>query len=233
MQKLVACMYNIQTENNEQEKGAVCLKSTAELANSIKTKVHKNRVTVLEKDATLTFIGAGRSAVVFKVSSENKALKVFFPDCIHIAKEEAAIYNVLKGNNYFPQIHESGDNFLLIDYIEGDTLFECLTKGIKITEPFISEIDQALLSAKQEGLNPSDIHLRNIILTTRGDIKLIDLARFRQTKNCRQWKDLKKAFTRLYKKTYFPKKIPGFILNAISYLYKKRFPQIGFVLEFF
>lgn len=209
------------------------MKPTAELANSIKVKVHKHGVSILEKDAILTFVGAGRSAVVFKVGSENKALKVFFSDHIHIAREEAAIYKVLKGNDYFPQLHEAGDNFLLMDYIEGWTLFECLTQGIKLTEPVISEIDQALLSAKQKGLNPSDVHLRNIILTTTGDIKLIDVARFRQTKNCRQWDDCKKAFAKLYKKTYFPKRIPAYILNFIAFLYKKRFPQIACVCELF
>lgn len=217
----------------KQEKGALCLKSTAELANSIKMKVNKNSVEVLEKDAKLTFIGAGRSAAVFKIKSENLALKVFFPDYIYIAKEEAAIYKVLEGNDYFPQLYEIGNNFLLMDYIRGKTLFDCLAQGIQLTDSIISEIDQALLSAKRAGLNPSDIHLRNIILTTERKIKLIDVARFRQTKDCRQWTDLKKAFFTFYKKAYFPKKIPRFILNMIAFVYKKRFPQLAFVCEIF
>lgn len=205
----------------------VTLKSTIELVNSIKLKIHKNSIALLDKDPTLEFIGAGRSAIVFKIQSTNKALKVFFPNCTSIAREEAEIYEVLHGNPYYPALYEAGDNFLLIDYIEGYTLFECLTQGIELSESIIKETDLALLTARQAGLNPSDIHLRNIILTPEGRVKLIDVARFRQTKDCQQWTDLKKVFFTCYSKAYFPKKIPVSMLNTIAFLYKKTVFQVA------
>ena len=79
----------------------------------------------------------------------------------------------------------------------------------------------ALHLARQEGLNPSDIHLRNLFLTLDKKVKIIDVARFRQVKNCIKWRDLKYAFYHYYKKRFFPKKIPAFILNIIAILYKK------------
>lgn len=203
------------------------LKSTIDLVNSIKLKIDKNDISILDKDSTLEFVGAGRSAVVFKIASTNKALKVFFPNCKDIAKEEAEIYGILKGNPYYPTLYEAGDNFLLIDYIEGYTLFECLTQGIKLSESTIEETDHALSLARQAGLNPSDIHLRNIILTPKGKVMLIDVARFRQVKDCPQWTDLKKVYFTCYSKTYFPKKIPVHMLNTIAYLYKKTISQVA------
>ncbi|ASN04763.1 serine/threonine protein kinase [Virgibacillus necropolis] len=203
------------------------MNSTVELVNSIKLKIDKNDISILEKDSALEFIGAGRSAVVFKIQSTDKALKVFFPDCTSIAKEEAEIYEILKGNPYFPTLYEAGDNYLLIDYIEGYTLFECLTQGIPLTKSTISETDHALSLARKAGLNPSDIHLRNIILTPEGKIKLIDVARFRQTKDCRQWTDLKKVFFTFYSKSYFPKKFPVSVLNTVAYLYKKNIIHVA------
>ncbi|WP_051404909.1 protein kinase family protein [Bacillus cihuensis] len=100
-------------------------------------------------------------------------------------------------------------------------MFECLKKGIPISEDQEKEVDRALRLARQEGLNPSDIHLRNIFLTSDSKIKLIDVARFRQNKICRQWSDLINAFYRFYKKRFFSKRIPEFILNTIAGLYKK------------
>ncbi|MCM3597819.1 protein kinase family protein [Metabacillus idriensis] len=173
-------------------------------------------------DSSLTFIGAGRSAFVFKLPNENKALKVFFPSFTHIAKEEAEIYRTLQGIEYYPNLYEAGENFLVIDYIEGSTLFDCVSTGIFITDQHIAEIDKALMHAKERGLNPSDIHLRNIFINDRGEIKMIDVARFRQTKNCSQWDDLKTAFHKYYRKTYFPKKIPAAMMNFIAALYKKK-----------
>lgn len=207
-------------------KGVFNLSSTIELVNSITFKMDKNNISILDKDPTLEFIGEGRSAIAFKIQSTNKVLKVFFPNCTHIAKEEAEIYEILKGNPYYPTLYEAGDNFLLIDYIKGSTLFKCLSQGIPLTESTIKETDHALSLARQAGLNPSDIHLRNIILTPEGKVKLIDVARFRQTKDCRQWPDLKKAFFSYYSKAYFPKKIPVSVLNTIAYLYKKRHFQV-------
>ena len=86
-----------------------------------------------------------------------------------------------------------------MEYIKGYTFYECLNKGIRIDDDMICEVDRALNDARRKGLNPSDIHLRNLILTPSGTIKVIDVARFLQTKECRQWDDLKqpiKPFTK-------------------------------------
>jgi predicted Ser/Thr protein kinase len=204
------------------KKGAPHLKSFSELAESVKFKVKGTRVEVVHKDAALEFIGAGRSAFIFKIQSTDKVIKVFFPPYTSIAKEEAKIYETLQGNTYYPAMYEAGSNYLVIDFIAGDTLYECLSKGIPITKESITEIDAALKVARLKGLNPSDIHLRNIFITNEGNIKIIDVARFKQTKDCTQWSDLKKAFYKFYCTPFFPKKIPVFILNIIAALYKKK-----------
>ncbi|BBP91193.1 hypothetical protein BsIDN1_48110 [Bacillus safensis] len=85
----------------------------------------------------------------------------------------------------------------------------------------IEQVDDALEEAREKGLNPSDIHLRNLILTKEGRIRVIDVARFTQTKACHQWDDLKTAYA-YYQKPFFPKKAPRLWLEVIAYLYKKR-----------
>ena len=191
-----------------------------ELANTVVISPKKNRL--LHYDDSLKLIGTGRSAFVFRISNSNKAIKVFFPDFTYIAKEEAEIYKVLQEIPFFPTIFDSGLNYIVMDYIDGRTLFECVNQGIPITTNHIKEIDEALLLASSKGLNPSDIHLRNIFITSTNDIKLIDVARFRQTKNCTQWSDLKSAYLLYYKKRLFPKKIPATIMNTVAFIYKKQ-----------
>lgn len=196
--------------------------SFAELVHSVKFERKGFRFfKVVEKDPTLKLVGMGRSAFVYRIQSTDMAMKIFFPSHVHWAQEEGAIYRELKGIPYFPSIYQVGPNYLVLDYIEGDTLFEYLRKGIVISEEKVKEVDKALSIARERGLNPSDLHLRNIIITSKGEVKIIDVARFRQNKNCRQWDDLKTAFYRFYHLPFFPKKIPAFILNLISSLYKK------------
>lgn len=133
-------------------------------------------------------------------------LKYF--SCIYFdCKEEAEIYKILQNIPYYPVMHDFGLNYIVIDYIEGLTLFECLAQGEIITRAHIKEIDFALSLARDRELNPSDIHLRNIFITADGKIKMIDVARFRQRKHCRQWHDLKKAYNQYYRKRFFQRKL--------------------------
>lgn len=189
-----------------------------ELARSVHIN-KKNRL--LAYDDTLLHVGTGRSAFVFRIKSTMTAMKVYFPAFTQVAREEAEIYEKLQGIVYFPTVYASGTNFIVMDYIEGLTLFDCMVNRKVITSSHITEIDHALSLAIARGLNPSDIHLHNIFITDRGNIKLIDVARFKQKKHCRQWENLKRAFREFYCKRFFPKRIPASILTMIAWLYKK------------
>ena len=171
----------------------------------------------------LLLIGKGRSAFVFKIKGESLALKVYYPDKKRIALEEATIYRQLQHINYYPNLYDGGHNYIVIDYIEGNTLFQCLQKGIYVPEKKFKEISKALKMAEDAGLNPADIHLKNIIMTLSEEVKVIDVARFRQLEKDTQWKDIERAYYTLYSKMYFPKKMPTSILNLISFIYKKRY----------
>jgi len=165
--------------------------------------------------------GIGRSAAVFRLKEKNRVIKVFFPGYEQIATEEAAIYKKLRGLPYFPKCYDSGPSYLVMDYIEGKTLFECLTEGVWIDPSYIEVVDEALRQARLLGLTPSDVHLRNIILTPNGQIFLIDLARFRQGQQIdHQWEDLKRMY-RLYRYRFMPKQYDESLLNRIAYLYRK------------
>ena len=189
------------------------------LANSVMIN-KENRL--IGNDHSLTLIGKGRSAFVFQINSTEKVIKVFFPNLVHLAIEEATIYQKLSGIHYYPNTYDFGANFIVLDYIDGKTLFDCLSQGIVITEMHLKEVDQAIEMARERGLNPSDIHLRNILLTSSGEIKVIDVARFRQMKTCMNWLYLKKSYYQFYHKPYFPKRFPPIFLYVVGYLYKKR-----------
>jgi predicted Ser/Thr protein kinase len=197
--------------------GGLILDTYEKLAKTVKIN-KKNHL--MSFDDSLMHVGTGRSAFVFRIRSTMQAIKVFYPSFLHIAREEAEIYSKLQDITYYPTVYSSGENYIAMDYIEGLTLFECIVEGKVITPVHITEIDLALSMATSRGLNPSDIHLRNIFISDDDNIKIIDVARFRQKKDCHQWINLKKAYRQLYCKRFFPKKIPAAILNGIAWLYK-------------
>jgi predicted Ser/Thr protein kinase len=193
------------------------------LADSVEIEMIGPRPRLINYSQDLTLIGTGRSAYVFKIKEKALALKVYFPQKEQIAVEEATIYRKLQHIEYYPTLYDGGRNYIVIDFIEGHTLFQCLQKGIFVPEKKFKEISEALEMAKEVGLNPADIHLKNIILTSSEEVKVIDVARFMQQEKDNQWNDLERAYHKVYSKFYFPKKIPTFILNLISFIYKKRY----------
>ncbi|GAB7389014.1 serine/threonine protein kinase [Bacillaceae bacterium] len=194
----------------------------AEIVSQVVLSKSDGMVVAISYPTALQFIGNGRSAVVFRLKKDpSKALKVFHPQFAEMAENEIAVYLKLGHSPYYPQMYAYGKLYLVIEYIEGKTLFKCLTEGIFIPEKVIHEVDAAIEHARKKGLNPSDIHLRNIMLTEQG-VKMIDVARFLQKKDCRQWDDLKKAYYQMYLHPSFPKKIPERILNYIASKYHKK-----------
>ncbi|WP_349408459.1 protein kinase family protein [Pseudalkalibacillus sp. SCS-8] len=177
---------------------------------------------LIQKPSQYTLIGKGRSAFVFLDEGNGCAIKIFFEEFEHLAKQEGDIYKRLKGCPYFPNVYEVGPNYLVMDYIEGMTFYQCLQKGIPITDEMVEKVEEALSFARQQGLNPSDIHLQNLLYTKDGTVKVIDVVRFTQDKVCHQWDDLREAHQRIYQRKYFIfKRIPKPLIDTVAFLYKK------------
>ncbi|WP_054708813.1 RIO1 family regulatory kinase/ATPase [Bacillus sp. JCM 19041] len=167
----------------------------------------------------LELIGKGRSAFVFKIKDEGRAIKVFYPPFEHIAQDEARNYKKVEGIPYYPTVYMSGKNYIVMDYIEGKTFSQCLIEGLRLTEDHVNQVNEALVAAKNKGLNPSDVHLHNLLVTKDNKVHLIDIARFFAEERLFQWDDLKKGYFTHYHRFYFPKKVPKWLMNVVAKIY--------------
>ncbi|MBN9655445.1 serine/threonine protein kinase [Halobacillus sp. GSS1] len=168
------------------------------------------------------WIGQGRSAVVYRLKGTDIAIKIFYPGYEELAHIEGEVYEKLNNHEFFPAFYEKGEGYLTMQYVEGITFYDCLVNGVAITEEMVQRVDEALEFACRLGFNPSDTHLKNILLTTDGEVKVIDVVRFTQEFDCPHWRDLKKAYETFYQRRYVPKKYPRFFIEFIIRLYRKR-----------
>jgi len=121
-------------------------------------------VTVMGNSDKFQCIGVGTDAAVFRfVDEPHYAFKVFSLDKIGKIEIEKEVYLKLGDSGYFPICYGSGLNFLVISFEEGITLYDCLLEGIHIPEQVIEDVDHARKHALDRGLNPRDIHLKNIL----------------------------------------------------------------------
>ncbi|ASF40325.1 serine/threonine protein kinase [Halobacillus halophilus] len=174
----------------------------------------------------LECVGQGRSAAVFKMKNINQVIKVFYPSHQHLAFREAEVYNRLSNRVFFPHLKEVGDGYLIMEYVEGITFYDCLRTGKRITPEMVRKVDEVLTYVRSRGLTPSDIHLRNIMLTRNNEVVLIDVVRFTQPNECQYWPDLKKAYYKFYLRKFFPKRFPKLLIELIILLYRKRLLSI-------
>jgi len=190
-------------------------------AHSVAFEQIKSGYQVITAHPDLTICGVGRSAMAFKIKHEPRVIKVFYPPYETVAKNEQQNYTKIKDDHRYPTLYESGSNYLVIDYIEGRTFFQCLQEGISILPEYVDQVDEALSHARKKGLNPSDIHLHNLLVTKEGNVRIIDIARFSQKKTCYQWDDLKAGYYKHYHKPYFPPKVPKWLMNLVANLYHR------------
>ena len=77
----------------------------------------------------------------------------------------------------FQHVLVTKDNYLVLSFEEGITLYDCLLQGIPIPKQAIKDVDDAREYVRQKGLNPRDIHLKNVFLQN-GRAKIIDVSEY-------------------------------------------------------
>lgn len=179
-------------------------------------------VTIEGNSDVLKCIGIGTDAAVFQyIHLPQYAYKLYSEERKEKIKQEAEIYHRLGTSSYFSTCYGYHKNYLVLQYEEGITLYDCLLRGIYIPKQVVQDVDNAREYARQKGMNPRDIHLRNILLQN-GRAKVIDVSEYLNTGNDYRWEHLRKGGYDEYYHLIAGKSIPIFILESIRKWYSQR-----------
>lgn len=189
--------------------------------NTIRIETYSNNTIAKEVHVPEGFqiVGKGTDAIVFRHQDDPSVVyKVFGDQTRHKLELEKRAYEILgNSTHYFPKFYSFGKSYLIISYEPGRTLYQCLEEGIEIPPHILEEVDEALHIARRKGLNPRDVHLKNIILQN-GHAKLIDIADFMRPGNDQRWEHIKRGYQLFY--PYIKgKRIPVFIIEYVKELY--------------
>ncbi|WP_332646013.1 serine/threonine protein kinase [Lysinibacillus sp. 54212] len=155
-------------------------------------------VTIIGEADDLKCIGVGTDAAVFQsLSAPAYAFKLYAEDKRNKVKIEANVYQVLGDSPFFSTCFASYDEFLVLSYEEGITLFDCILQGVHIPEQVVKDVEAARKYVRNKGLNPRDIHLKNILLQN-GRAKILDISEYIRAGNDNRWEYLKKGYEQYY-----------------------------------
>lgn len=143
-------------------------------------------------------VGRGNYAAVFGHNKElpGKIVKVYAENRTG-AENERSVYQRLGSHKAYSELYTHGDRYLVLKKLEGLTLYEALRKGVYIPKSVINDVDEAIEYAQKIGLNPIDIHGKNVIMKD-GKGYIVDVSDFCLTHECPRWKDFKKAYYKIY-----------------------------------
>ncbi|MGE7022579.1 hypothetical protein [Solibacillus cecembensis] len=188
---------------------------------NVSSNKNNKSVTISEVPNDLKCIGVGTDAAVFQsISTPAYAFKVYAKDKVNKVKVEANVYEILGVSPFFPTCFASYDDFLVLSYEEGKTLFDCLVQGIHIPETVVNEVEEAREYAREKGLNPRDIHLKNILLQN-GRAKIIDVSEYALPGNDFRWEHLKKGYEQYYH-LIDGNSVPLWLVETIRKLYNEQ-----------
>ncbi|MBM7607389.1 serine/threonine protein kinase [Lysinibacillus composti] len=175
----------------------------------------------------LKCIGVGTDAAVFQSqSAPTYAFKLYAEDKRDKVEIEANVYSKIEGSPYFSACFAATDKYLVLNYEEGKTLFDCILQGIHIPEQVISDVEIARDYVRSKGLNPRDIHLKNILLQD-GRAKLLDVSEYVMPGNDFRWEHLKKGYEQYYH-LIDGKTVPFWLVETVRKWYNQQTNQFKF-----
>ncbi|MCK1998904.1 serine/threonine protein kinase [Psychrobacillus psychrodurans] len=169
----------------------------------------------------LKCIGVGTDAAVFQsLSAPDYAFKLYAEDKLNKVKVEANVYHILGDSHFFSTCFASYDEYLVLSYEEGKTLFDCILQGIHIPEQVVNDVENAREYVRNKGLNPRDNHLKNILLQN-GRAKIIDVSEYVLPGNDYRWEHLKKGYEQYYH-LIDGNSVPFWLVETIRKWYNQR-----------
>jgi hypothetical protein len=188
-----------------------------------------NEPVSIEGDAEdLLLVGTGTDAAVFRsMVYPHLAFKVYAQEKRDKKAIEEEVYERLGISHYFPKKLGSGVNFLVLSFEEGTTLYDCLLQGITIPPVVIEQVERAREHIRKCGLNPRDMHLKNILLYD-GRAKIIDVSEYALPGNDKRWEYLKKGYEQYYRHIS-GKPVPSWMMETVrTWFNHTKGPQFTF-----
>jgi hypothetical protein len=159
-------------------------------------------IAVSNRSISWRTVGSGNYAGVFSHESfPEMVVKVYGRNHEELEKE-IEVYQKLGKHKSFSRLYAYGENYLILKKLDGITLFNAVIKGVQIPKRVIEDIDHGLDYARSVGLNPFDIHGKNVVMF-EGRGYIVDVSDFYKQGYCRKWDDLKKAYYTIYRPFLF------------------------------
>ncbi|PLS17537.1 serine/threonine protein kinase [Bacillus sp. M6-12] len=125
----------------------------------------------IHNPTSYTLIGKGYQGAVFRVSDES-CVKVYAKKR-HCVRESKALL-AAQDSNFVPKVYEVGSNYILMEFIEGESLNDYLKSKEKFPAAVAEQLVGIFKKMKKVGFTRIDGSIRHFLVADDGTIKVID-----------------------------------------------------------
>lgn len=129
-------------------------------------------VEVLSNPTTYPLIGKGLQGAVFKLS-DDRCVKIYSKEKF-CRREKNVLEQIGRKSAIVPEIFEAGENYIIIEYLNGPSLQELLEKSGEMSEAIAIQIIDLIKELKSLQFRRIDFALRHTIYDKSGKLKIID-----------------------------------------------------------
>ncbi|MDZ3952437.1 AarF/UbiB family protein [Bacillus thuringiensis] len=116
-------------------------------------------------------IGDGKDGEVYQLSCD-KCVKIFFQE--ETQKKELRALVIGQSSPVIPRLYGYGENYIIMEYIQGISLACHLKKEKEITEELAERLLIMLDELKKIGFTRWDTEIRHVLINEEGQLKVID-----------------------------------------------------------
>lgn len=131
---------------------------------------NSKKVSIKENPNNYEVIGNGEQGVVLKLSPD-RCVKLYTNSTYTNLEEK--VLRATSESRFFPKIYESGENYIVMEYLNGPSL-EGFLKNEELSEHIANEILLILKEMEKLGFSRIDCILRHIFIDAEGNLKVID-----------------------------------------------------------
>jgi len=172
--------------------------------------------------ASLRVLGSGTDAIVVQHPAHpGLAFKIYAPETVGCLADEYQAYQQLADSPYFAACFGKGDFYLVLSYEPGPTLYDCLVQGIPVSAQAMADVEAGRDHARQVGLHPKDVHLKNVLL--QGDrARILDVSKYiAPGDDDHVWELLAQGYRRVYP-LIRGRRVPVWLLERVKRRYKAK-----------
>lgn len=127
---------------------------------------------IVRNNSKYKMIDKGAHGAVFKLP-DNKCVKIY-ADKIN-CELESRVYKAAQKSTIVPRLYEVGENYIVIEFIDGLSLQEYLVDKGRVSTNIAKQLLFILDEMKRLGFTRQDSSLRHIIVNKNKELKVIDL----------------------------------------------------------